>query len=270
MSADPAMTSPAPPAALAASLPPGWTLAAFNTVDSTNTVARTLAEEGAVAGTVVWALRQEAGRGRWRRHWESPEGNLYCSAVLRPAVAAAMAGQLAFVAALALANAVEALAPGLKLGLKWPNDVLANCRKISGILLESSVTPDGALPWVVLGTGLNLVSHPEGTPYPATDLKAESGREVRPAAALEAYVAALDDWLVRWLRDGFNPVRHAWLDRAVGMGGPLVVRLQSETLSGRFVGLDHGGALEIEATDGKRHHISAGDVYFRDTDAADH
>ncbi len=270
MSADPAMTSPAQPTVLAASLPPGWTLAAFNTVDSTNAVARTLAEEGAAAGTVVWALRQEAGRGRWRRHWESPEGNLYCSAVLRPTVAAAMAGQLAFVAALALADAVEELAPGLELGLKWPNDVLANRRKISGILLESSVTSGGALPWVVLGTGLNLVSHPDGTPYPATDLKAESGREVRPAAALEAYVAALDDWLARWLRDGFNAVRHAWLDRAVGMGGPLVVRLHSEALSGRFHGLDGGGALVLETADGERHLVSAGDVFFGDADAADH
>jgi len=254
----------------AVSLPQGWALVAFDSLGSTNATARDLAEGGAGAGTVVWARRQEAGRGRWRRHWHSPEGNLYCSTILRPAVPAIAAGQLTFVAALALVDALAALAPALEPGLKWPNDVLAGGRKISGILLESNVTPDGGLPWVVAGVGLNLVSHPDGTPFPATDLLAETGRTVTPEAALEAYAAALDRWVRHWGRDGFPPVRQAWLDRAVGIGGLVTVRLEPEELVGRFVGLDGEGALELETAPGQRRLITAGDVFFGDGHAAGH
>jgi BirA family biotin operon repressor/biotin-[acetyl-CoA-carboxylase] ligase len=257
-------------AAAAIALPPGWSLVAFDSLGSTNATARELAEDGAGAGTVVWARRQHAGRGRWRRHWDSPEGNLYCSTVLRPAVPAAAAGQLTFVAALALADALAALAPGLATGLKWPNDVLADGRKISGILLESNVTPDGGLPWVVVGVGLNLVSHPDGTPFPATDLLAQTGRAVTPEAALAAYAAALDGWLARWVRDGFPPVRRAWLDRAVGLGGPVTVRLEPDDVAGRFLGLDGEGALELETAAGERRLITAGDVFFGGGHASGH
>ena len=117
--------------------------------DSTNRVARLLAEEGTPDGTVVWAERQTAGRGRHGRVWQSPPGNLYVSVVLRPPVAASDVGAASFVVALAVLDAIEALGVvAERARCKWPNDVLIDGRKVAGILLESEYAPDGALAWI--------------------------------------------------------------------------------------------------------------------------
>ena len=120
-------------------LPPGFRLAALETVDSTNAEALRRAEAGAPDGTFVWARRQEAGRGRQAKPWSSPAGNLYTSLLLRPACAPARAAELSFVAAVAVADTVaDLLGPaGPAVSCKWPNDVLVDGAKISGILLES-------------------------------------------------------------------------------------------------------------------------------------
>jgi BirA family biotin operon repressor/biotin-[acetyl-CoA-carboxylase] ligase len=119
-------------------LPPEYRLAAFEILGSTNDEAKRLArEEGAVHGTLVWAMRQEAGKGRRGRTWVSPEGNVYASLILRPECATATAAQLSFVAAGALADALQPLLPEAVCCCKWPNDVLIDDRKVAGILLES-------------------------------------------------------------------------------------------------------------------------------------
>lgn len=249
-------------------LPAGWRLDVRGAVGSTNDEAKALAEAGAPHGTVVWAARQAAGRGRHTRGWESPEGNLYASTVLRPGGPAARAGQLAFVVALALAEGIAATAPALDIRVKWPNDLLIRRRKVSGILLESAVAADGSLAWVVAGTGVNLTSHPDGAGFMATSLAAEGASQVAPAALLSAYAAALDQWLGRWQTEGFGPVRSAWLKRAVGLGEDIVVRLDRETLAGRFADLDPRGALVLECPGLPPRLITAGDVFFGDPSAA--
>ncbi|NNG04413.1 MAG: biotin--[acetyl-CoA-carboxylase] ligase [Inquilinus sp.] len=245
--------------------PPGWTVIARQAVGSTNDEARTLAVGGAADRTIVWADEQTGGRGRRGRAWASPPGNLYCSAILRPDCALAAAAELGFVVALAVAEAVARIAPGLAgLGLKWPNDVLAGKRKLAGILLESSGRADGRTDWVVVGCGVNLASHPRGAEYPATDLANEGIVGVKAADLLCAYLEALGGWLARWRRDGFPPVRGAWLDRAVGLGEAMTVRLDRETVPGRFVGLDEHGALRLGLAEGGERRITAGDVFMGD------
>lgn len=247
----------APPA-----LPTGWRLEARDSVGSTNDEARALAKAGAPHGTVVWALRQEAGRGRRGRGWDSPPGNLYATTLLRPDLPAARAGEAAFLAAVALADALLALAPDLPLGLKWPNDVLIDGKKVSGILLEADIAAGGRIGWIVLGTGINLAHHPEGTERPATSLAAQGHGEVGVPAMLTALTAALDRWHGRWVAQGFAPLRAAWMARALGVGGPIAVRLESETLEGRFADLDADGALLLDLPDGGRRRIAAGDVFL--------
>ncbi len=249
-------------------VPAGWRVIVRDVVGSTNDEARTLAETGAAQGTMVWAARQAAGRGRQARPWESPEGNLYCSTVLRPGMPAMRGGELAFLVALALAEGIAAVAPALDVRLKWPNDVLIGRRKVAGILLESSVAHDGTLAWVVAGTGVNLVSFPEGTRFPATSLTAEGAAAVTPPVLLSSYAAALDRWAGRWRGEGFAPVRRAWLERAVGLGEPVEVRLDHETLTGRFAGLDPHGALVLERVGLPPRQVSAGDVFFGESCAA--
>ncbi len=241
-------------------LPPGWCAVVLDSVGSTNDEARALAEAGAPHGTIVWAGRQTAGRGRRNRDWVSPAGNLYCSAVLRPGCTAAVAGQLAFAVALALGEAVLRLAPGLDIRLKWPNDVLVGRRKTAGILLESSVAADGSIDFIIAGTGVNLVSAPSGTAFPATSLTVEGAGGIAPRDLLEAYAEGLDRWLGRWQEDGFVPVRQAWLDRAFGLGEQITMTLDRETLSGRFADLAASGALVLETADGRSRLVTAGDV----------
>ena len=244
-------------------LPKGWQLHDLDAVDSTNAVARKLGEEGAAEGQVVWAREQLQGRARRGRGWHSPPGNLYCSVLLRPDCKPAAAGQISFVAALAMGDAVLESAPSLEgLHLKWPNDLIVNRRKLAGLLLESAITADGAVDWVVVGTGVNLDSHPEEVDYPATDLAAEGHPGALPGALLESYTARLDHWLAVWRVRGFAPIREAWQDRAFGIGETITVRLDREIVIGRFELLDEDGALHIVLGDGSRRRITAGDLYF--------
>ena len=138
-------------------LPPAYRLIALDRVESTNDEAKRLAESGAEEGTLVWAREQTKGRGRQDRDFASPPGNLYMSLVLRPECLVAEAAQLSFVAALGVGDGVGSAAPPMiEVHYKWPNDVLFNGRKGSGILLESKISSGGGLEWLVLGIGVNL------------------------------------------------------------------------------------------------------------------
>lgn len=244
-------------------LPEAFVLHAFERLSSTNDEARRLAEGGAAEGHVVWALRQTRGRGRYGRRWRSPAGNLYASVLLRPACTMADTAQLSLLASLALADALERLGPRhLDLALKWPNDVLLGGAKTAGILLEGSARPDGWAAWVVVGSGVNIVSFPSDTPYPATALAEHGFAPLAPASLLEAYVAALAGWLDRWRAQGFSAVRQAWRARSYGLGGPIRLRLKAGELRGRFVDLTARGALVLEHPDGSRREIAAGDVFY--------
>lgn len=241
-------------------LPPDFRLIALDEIGSTNDEARRLAAEGAVAFTLVWAREQTKGRGRQGRDWASPPGNLYCSLVLRPAVALARAPELSFVAALALGEAVRGfLPPSVDLRLKWPNDVLLDERKVSGILLESGLKQDGSLDFLVLGTGVNVASHPaEGRMKPTSLAAMGSGAGVEDM--LEAYARAIEAWYRRWLAEGFAAIRAAWLERAWRLGQRLEMNAGEGRLAGRFDGLGPDGALLLTLDDGTRRSLAAGDV----------
>ena len=233
----------------------------YRELDSTNDEAKLLAESGASAWTVVVADCQRAGRGRRGRSWQSPPGNLCMSAIVRPSGSLAAAAQLGFAAALAVGEAlVPRLPPGRTPRYKWPNDVLVDDAKIAGILLESTAARDGAVAWVVVGIGVNLASHPQDTAYPATSLAALGAAEVTAEMLLPEVAKALRAWAERWEGEGFEPVRRAWLRRALGLGGPLGVRLPRESVTGRFVDLDRDGALLLETETGPRR-IAAGEIF---------
>lgn len=240
-------------------LPQGWRLEARDSVGSTNDEARALAAAGAGHGTVVWARRQEAGRGRRGRGWSSLEGNLYCSTILRPDLPFARAGELSFVVGVALADAAASF--GVEPKLKWPNDLQIAGDKLAGILLEAAVAPDRSVDWIVAGTGMNIARHPLLADYHATDLHAAGAPEATVESVLSRYAEALDQRLAEWRDQGFDATRAAWLDRAVGLGARIRVRLEHETLEGVFEHIDPSGAL-ILRTERGRHSIPAGDIFF--------
>lgn len=244
-------------------LPAFYRLLAHEQIDSTNEEAKRLAAAGAAAGTLVWAAEQLAGRGRRGRGWASPPGNLYVSLLLRPACPPAQACQLNFAAAVALAEAVSALLPaGAEVTLKWPNDVLVRGAKVSGILLEASAALERSIDWLVIGAGVNVVSHPADTPYPATSLHREGARDATVAGVLRAFAERFLAWYETWRAQGFPPVRARWLALARGLGEPIEVRLERETLRGRFADLDESGALMLDMADGACRPITAGDLFF--------
>lgn len=246
----------------ALALPPGWRLERRILVDSTNDEAAALAREGAPHGTIVWAESQRRGRGRRGRSWESPPGNLHCTTLLRFDRPLAIAGQMTFVAALALLSALDRWLPGERVSLKWPNDLLADGRKISGILLESAATADGAVDWVIVGTGVNIRHHPAAASYPTIALADLIAVPPTVAEVLSAYLAGLQRWFAIWLAEGFDPVRAAWLDRALGVGQAVRVNLAGRSLDGRFDSLDGDGALLLAGPGGAIARVTAGDVFF--------
>jgi BirA family biotin operon repressor/biotin-[acetyl-CoA-carboxylase] ligase len=244
-------------------LPPFYRLVIHERIDSTNEEAKRRAAEGAPAGTLIWAGEQLAGRGRRGRGWTSPPGNLYMSLLLRPDRPPAVACQINFVAAVAVAEAVAALLPpGAALALKWPNDVLVNGAKISGILLEASAGADRRVDWLVIGVGVNVASHPADTPYPASNLQREGAGGATPATVLEGFARQFDSWHRAWQAEGFAPVRDRWLASARGLGESIEIRLDREVLQGRFSDLDESGALLLDMGTAGRRQVTTGDLFF--------
>jgi BirA family biotin operon repressor/biotin-[acetyl-CoA-carboxylase] ligase len=242
-------------------LPPDFDLIVLDSVDSTNAEAIRRAESCAAGGTLIWARSQTAGRGRRGRAWTSPPGNLYASLLLRPDSAPGEAGQLGFVAGLALREAIVATMPAAGgTELKWPNDLVVEGRKLAGILLESRLLGGRRLDWLVIGTGVNVASHPEDAERPATSLAALGAPPSVPAL-LSAYGRAMAGWLPRWRDEGFAPVRSDWLRHAAGRELVLQARLTDETVEGRFADLDETGALVLELPDGARRRVLAGEVF---------
>jgi BirA family biotin operon repressor/biotin-[acetyl-CoA-carboxylase] ligase len=241
-------------------LPLPFRLAAYETIGSTNDEAKRLARAGEPEGLVICAGQQTAGRGRRGRAWVSPPGNLYSSTLLRPHCRAATAAQLGFVAALGLAEAAGELAPAVAIRCKWPNDLLANGKKVAGILLETEMVSGDVPEFVVLGVGMNLISSPPVTTYPATSLAEEGVLGITPSQMVNAFVRHFAEELARWRVDGFAPIRAAWLARAAGLGDAIQVRLERATLDGRFLDLDDDGALLLGTPSGDCR-IAAGEIF---------
>lgn len=241
--------------------PPGATpVVRFDSIGSTN--AEALARASGPAPRWFVAGRQTGGRGRRGRPWTSEPGNLYASLLLADPGPAARQAELCFVAALALYDAVRAVTgiDPLRIGLKWPNDVLIDGAKLAGILLEGAALPGGHTA-TVIGFGVNCAHHPADTPYPCTDLTA-AGYPTDPPGLLAALDAAMRARLTEWAGgEGFARTRDAWVLRAAGLGKPVTVRFGERQSEGVFEALDFSGAMVLRRPDGARETISAGDVF---------
>ena len=143
---------------------------------------------------------------------------------------------------------------------KWPNDLLVNDKKIAGILLETEMTAGDLPDFVVLGIGVNLASSPEDTPYPATSLAEEGIGGIALEMLVARFVGHFAEWENAWRDGGFAPIRRAWLRRASGLGGPIKVRREHDTLDGQFLDLDEDGALMLGTLGGTRR-IAAGEIF---------
>lgn len=244
------------------------------TLDSTNSAALAAADRGAPEGTVIAADLQTAGRGRQGRPWVSPSSvGLYASLLLRPGDGAGAWTLLPLLAGVAAAEAMRAVA-GCDAGLKWPNDVLLNRRKIAGILVEAEFQPpasradpaDAATGGVaVIGLGVNVNTPPEALPerplYPASSLLAETGHRVDRDALLEAWVGRVAAWYGCWKRGEVTTLQQHWsLWNALRGQTIRVTGADGVELQGVGDEVDTQGALRLRTPTGDVIRVVAGDV----------
>jgi len=257
----------------------GYRLVSYPEVGSTNAEALAAARAGDPGRIWFVTGHQTAGRGRRGRAWEAPPGNLAASLLMVGDRDPGTAASLGFVAGLALDEALRRVAPSLdvrialdgidpgrggegdRLRLKWPNDVLLDGAKLSGILLEGEALPGGGFA-VIIGIGVNVAHAPAGLPYPAVALHGLG----LPVDAARLFAALSDAWtgLERlWAGGrGFGTIRRIWLDRAAGIGERVAVQLGGAAFEGTFETIDEAGRLVLRLADGSRRMVAAGEVHF--------
>lgn len=254
------------PALAARGLPLQYDVHVHARIDSTNAEAARLAQQGAPEGTVVIADAQTAGRGRLGRTWHSPPGTgLWLSVVLRPPLPPAACSGITLTAGVAVAEAIEQVT-GLKPGIKWPNDVLIDGRKVCGILTEIAAEWD-KVHHLILGIGINVNQTEADLPADlrgsAGSLRLASGGRV---SRHHLCVALLDEFARRYpafQRDGFAAVRADWLRRSVTIGQHVTARSAAGTVSGIADGVDADGALLIRTENGATVRVTSGEVTLR-------
>jgi len=234
----------------------------YDTLPSTNELARREAEAGAAEGLVLVAEQQTAGRGRLGRAWVSPPGGLWFSIILRPSLGVAQIPLVGLAAAIATAAAIEETT-GLHPRLKWPNDVLVGGRKVAGLLLEAGPVRRDSPAWLVAGIGINVNVAPEALPsrprYPATSLAAATGGSADRGRLLRALLRRLNRDYDELRARGGEDILAQWRARSETLGRVVQVSTASETIEGLARDVDETGALLVR-TRGADRRIVAGDV----------
>jgi BirA family biotin operon repressor/biotin-[acetyl-CoA-carboxylase] ligase len=234
----------------------------FDSLPSTNLEAARRAVAGASEGLCVVAGEQTAGRGRLEREWVSPKGaGLYFSIILRPRFEQSVWPLLSLVAAVAVYDALHDSC-GLQADIKWPNDVLANEKKLCGILAETVETSEGRA--VVLGIGINLTNHafPANLENIATSVEAATRQTPNVEVVLEALVGKLGKYYQTLQgSDGAQMILREWCSRSTFANGKRIrVATGDEIIDGTSRGLEPDGALRVETVGGEMRTVRAGDV----------
>jgi BirA family biotin operon repressor/biotin-[acetyl-CoA-carboxylase] ligase len=233
----------------------------FETLDSTNDLAKELAAQGAPEGTVVVAEAQTGGRGRLGREWNSPPGvGLYVSLVLRPMLPPMELPQITLTTAVAVVRAVRRVA-GVAPGIKWPNDLLFNGKKLGGILTEMETESD-RIRHVVVGLGLN-VNNPGFPPElaaTATSLTLAAGRVFSRVHLLQAWLEEFEALYGRFLNQGFPEILEEWKCSTVTLGRAVTVRQGSREISGQALDIAPDGALLLRTASVETVRVTSGEI----------
>ena len=229
----------------------GFEIMQFAEVGSTNDVAAEYAADVAGKRLVITAKRQTAGRGRRGRKWQSQEGNLFFSILIEFPLKEL--GMLIMAATLGLVETIRFFAPESNVRIKWPNDVLLNNAKVSGMLLEKATGE-----YMIIGIGVNTAQSPKSAEmlYPTTSLR-EAGIEVNAEDFLRQYLPAF----AKNIKRDATELRLDWLQNAKGIGEKITVRQNDEVQKGIFEGIDENADLILRIGD-KKQKILAGDVFY--------
>lgn len=234
----------------------------YRQIDSTNKHARTLAEEGYPEGTMVIAEEQTAGKGRRGREWYSPfNRGIYMSIILRPNLPLRQIPRLSLLTAVALAEVLEET--GLRPGIKWPNDILVNGKKIAGILAEIITDMDG-VEFIVLGIGININNSSDDFPddlrTPPTSIMSELGMPGSRVELLQKLLLSLEQHYELLQTDHFTFI----LEKARRLSTVLGKKVQFDdsgvNIAGMALDLDENGFLLVQDEKGKVHTVISGEI----------
>lgn len=245
-----------------ASMPQGIGAHFYSQVESTNALAKDLAAKGNKGPLWLIAGEQLSGRGRQGRIWSSKPGNLYCSLLFAPSLKLEDMVALPFIVSLAVRDTAIKLgvAPTL-LTCKWPNDVLLNSKKLSGILIESSAKGRKSIDFLVIGIGMNLVYHPNDTAFGATDIFEATGVAIDVHTAISVLAEAVKTRLDAWDTNDFSSTRGEWLSHAWGFGVPREIRTAKGSFTGTLDSINEHGAVNVILDDGSEKIIYVADIF---------
>ncbi|MGA9753875.1 MAG: biotin--[acetyl-CoA-carboxylase] ligase [Desulfobaccales bacterium] len=233
----------------------------FETLNSTNDLAKELAARGAPEGTVVVAETQTGGRGRLGREWNSPPGvGLYVSLVLRPMLPPWELPQITLMTAVAVVRAIRRVA-GVTPGIKWPNDLLLNGKKLGGILTEMETESD-RIRHVVVGLGLN-VNNPGFPPElaaTATSLTLAAGGSFPRVKLLQVWLEEFEALYERFLNQEFPAILEEWKRYTVTLGRAVTVRQGPREICGQALDVAADGALLLRTAGGEVVRVTSGEI----------
>jgi BirA family transcriptional regulator, biotin operon repressor / biotin---[acetyl-CoA-carboxylase] ligase len=241
----------------------GQTIHYKETVDSTQRVAHRIAYEQGQEGTIVVAEEQISGRGRMDRKWHSPKfTGIWMSIILRPKIPLAKAPQLTLIAAVAVVQAIEELTV-LTPQIKWPNDILINGKKMTGILTELQAEAD-QINSVIIGMGININHTLEDFPLElqgsATSIAIEQGSKISRATFIRAVLTHLEKLYLLFLDRGFYPIKLLWESYAISIGKEIKARTLTNVIEGKALGITDDGVLKLEDRTGEIHLIYSADI----------
>ncbi|MEX2416238.1 MAG: biotin--[acetyl-CoA-carboxylase] ligase [Paenibacillaceae bacterium] len=235
----------------------------YDKLESTQTEAHRLVANGSGHGTLVIAERQTSGRGRMGRPWHSPAGlGIWMSLVITPQLALPFASQITLLTAVVLCRTIRKNYQ-VDIGIKWPNDLLIQARKVSGILVESS-GEDERIRYMVIGVGIGCNMETEDYPAElrgiATSLSMETGVRIDRTQLIASFLEQFEELYKLYLEQGFAPIRILWESLSVSMHKPIRILSGGDWKEGVALGIDEMGALIVRQSNGEALHVYSGET----------
>ena len=233
-------------------------------VGSTNDYAKELGANGAPSGTVIIAAKQMAGKGRLGRSWDGGAGlDIYLTILLRPEIKGEYAARLTLLAGICVAKTINEISEK-KAGIKWPNDVVIEGKKICGILTESAFK-GAEIDYAALGIGININREifPDELSDKATSLRLESGKCYNRADIIKQVISLFDKYYSEFLKSGTASFIEEYRSLCVNIGKTVAIYENGISYRAQAVGIDKSGALEIVIANGTKRLIESGEVSVR-------
>lgn len=235
----------------------------YESCATTQSIAHDAAQNGEPDGTLIVSEEQTAGKGRLSRPWSSTaRKGVWMSLIIRPALMPQQAPQMTLVAAVAIVRAIEEVMK-IEATIKWPNDILIDGKKMTGILTELQSDPD-RVKAIIIGIGMNI-NHdmddfPEEIRDIATSLKLQSGKEVDRALLIAEILSFLELYTEMYEKHGFSPIKLLWEGYSNTAGKRIKAVMLNETLEGVALGISEEGLLELKLDDGTIRAIYSADI----------